>query len=242
MVELRSALNPSLQAQVLGATLAGFFWCMFEGLRTTSALNTAALYTIVPGLSAVFGAALVGERLGRYRLAALGLGMVGALWVIFQGDPARLLALQLSEGNLIFLAGCLAIGLYAPLIKLLHRGEPVVVMSLWSLVASSFWLLLISNTKLWTTDWGAVPLPVFGAVVYLALFPTLISFFITQLTTLRLGPTRVQAYSYLIPAVVLAIDYASGKGLPSAMTLPGIGIVLFAAVVVQQGAIREFRS
>ena len=74
----------------LGAPLAFFFWCMFEALRYTSGLNESALFTIVPGLSALFGAVLVGERLGLHRLAALVLGMIGALWIIFRGDPARL--------------------------------------------------------------------------------------------------------------------------------------------------------
>lgn len=223
----------------IGATLAGFFWGMFEALRFTSALNTGAISTVMPGCTAIFGALLVGERLGAHRLAALGLGMVGALWVIFRGDPDRLIALDVNQGDIIFFGACVLYGLYGPLIKRFHRGEPVYVMSFWVMASAAFWLLLVSNTKLWTTDWGGLDPRVFGGIAWLAIGPTITTFFLVQLTTLQLGPTRVQAYLYLVPAFVLVMDWALGKGWPPLMTLPGIGIVLIASVVIQRGAIIE---
>ncbi len=230
-----------LRYLALGAPLAFFFWCMFEALRTSSGLNTSAIFTIVPGLSALFGAVLVGERLGLHRLAALFLGMIGALWIIFRGDPARLIALDVTVGDGIFLAGCVGFGIYGPLIKRLHRGEPVLVLTFWTLVAAGIWLVAASNVKLWRTDWSGVETVVLGGMVYLAIFPTVISFFITQYATLRIGPTRVQAYGYALPAMVLLIDLALGKPAPPVMTIPGLAIVLLASLVVQRGAIREFR-
>ena len=116
------------------------------------------------------------------------------------------------------------------------------VLTFWTLAAATLWLVLASNVKLWRTDWVEVEVVVLGGIVYLAIFPTIITFFIAQYATLRLGPTRLMAHSYLIPAMVLLIDLASGTGLPPAMTFPGIAIVLLASVVVQRGAIREFRS
>ena len=56
-----------LRYLALGAPLAFFFWCMFEALRYTSGLNESAIFTIVPGLAALFGAVLVGERIGLHR-------------------------------------------------------------------------------------------------------------------------------------------------------------------------------
>ena len=226
----------------LGALLAFFFWCMFEALRYTSALNTSAVFMIVPGLSALFGAVLVGERLGLHRLVALFLGMIGALWIIFRGDPARLINLEVNIGDGIFLAGCFGFSLYGPLIKRLHRDEPVLVLTFWTLVAAAIWLVAASNVKLWRTDWSAVEPVVLGGIVYLAILPTIVTFFLTQYTTLRLGATRVQAYGYGFPALVLLIDLAAGKPAPPLMTVPGLAIVLLASLVVQHGAIREFRD
>ena len=148
---------------------------------------------------------------------------------------------EVNIGDGIFLAGCLGYAVYSSLIKRLHRGEPVLVQTFWTMVAAALWLLAASNVKLWRTDWSGVEVVVLGGVVYLAVLPTLISFFLTQYTTLRLGPTRVQAYGYALPAIVLLLDLALGKPAPPLMTVPGLAIVLLASLAVQRGTIREFR-
>ena len=226
----------------IATSLTAFFWCLFYGLRTTSALNTGAISTLIPGLTAVGGAILVGERLGSHRLAALGIGLVGALWVVFRGDWERFVALDLNTGDPIVFAGCVAMGFYSPLVKRFHRGEPVIVMTFWVVAVNALWCLLLANAALWTTAWGAVPLFAYGGVAYVALGSTVVAFFLMQWGTIRMGPTRVQTYSYLLPAFVLAIDWALGKGLPTALTIPGILIVLAASLVIQRGAVFAGRS
>ena len=112
----------------------------------------------------------------------------------------------------------------------------------WTLVAAALWLVAASNVKLWHTDWSGVEAVVWGGIVYLASLATIVTFFITQYTTLRIGATRVQAYGYSLPAIVLLLDLALGKPAPPLMTVPGLAIVLAASLVVQRGAIREFRD
>ncbi len=47
----------------LSAPLVGFFFAMFEALRTTTAVNTGALFTFGPSFAALFALVMVGERL-----------------------------------------------------------------------------------------------------------------------------------------------------------------------------------
>jgi drug/metabolite transporter (DMT)-like permease len=225
-----------LRYATIGACIATFFWCMFEALLLTSALNTGTLFTLVPGISAIYAAVLVRERLGGHRLVALACGLIGALWVIFRGDPARLLALDLNLGDLIFFGGCLAMGFYMPLVRRFHRGEPTAVMTLWVLISAAGWLLLFNNTALWRIPWWHSEGKVFAGIAYLAVFTTIATFFLQQYATPRIGPTRVTSYSYLIPAFVVGIEWLAGQGLPPPMTLPGIAVILIAIVVLQRGA------
>ena len=48
---------------LISLSIVGFFLCMFEALRHTSALNAGALHTLVPGLSSIYAYFLVRERL-----------------------------------------------------------------------------------------------------------------------------------------------------------------------------------
>lgn len=221
---------------VLSGAYVAFFWCMFIALRHTTALNTAAIFTLVPGISAVFGAVLVGERLGRRRLTALAIGMVGALIVIFRGDPVRLLALDFNIGDFIFFIGGCCFALYTPLVRLLHRGEPMAVMTFWNLIMAALWMVPVANTDLWSANWAAVSWTVWAGIAYLAIPATIFSFFALQFSTMRIGPTRVSAYTYLTPAFVMLIDWAVGNGLPSATTFVGVAIILAAMVIVQRDA------
>ena len=222
---------------MISAVLVAFFWFMFASLRYTSALNTSAIFTLVPGISGIYGAVLLRERLSVYRLLALVFGMVGALWIIFRGDISLMFALAFNKGDVLFLIGCLAMAFYTPLVKLFYRGEPMAVMTFWVLVTGSGWLLLLSIPRLVAVPWLEVAPFVWAGIAYLAVFSTIITFFLTHFATPLLGSTRVMAYSYFYPGMVLVLDWLLGRGLPPLMTLPGVIIVLLATVVLQRGAV-----
>ncbi len=221
----------------ISGALVAFFWLMFLSLRYTTALNTSVIFTLVPGISGIYSAFLLRERLGIYRLIALAVAMTGALWVIFNGDLEKLLTLQLGRGDLIFFAGCLFMAAYTPLVKMLHRDEPMAVMTFWVLVTGAFWLLIFGGNRLVSVEWGSVENIVWAGIVYLAIFCTIITFFLTQIATMYLGPTRVMAYSYLYPPLVLIIDWFLGHGLPPLWTIIGVILILPAMVIVQRGAL-----
>ncbi len=232
----RPSLSDLGRYSFISGALVAFFWLMFLSLRFTTALNTSVIFTLVPGISGIYSAIILRERLGRYRLAALFFAMAGALWVIFQGDITKMLSLELGKGDLIFFYGCLFMAAYTPLVKLLHRGESMAVMTFWVLVTGTFWLLLFGGNRLATVDWANVELMVWSGIIYLAIFSTIITFFLTQIATIRLGPTRVMAYSYLYPPLVLMIDWGLGHGLPPLRTIAGLLLIVPAMVIVQRGS------
>ncbi len=221
---------------IISFALTGFFWLMFLSLRTTTALNTGVIFTLVPGISSLYSAILLRERLGRYRLLAMVPATVGAIWVLFRGSLERLLAFDLNPGDLIFFCGCLLMAFYTPLVKLLHRGENMAVMTFWILVTGSGWLLLFSGHRLTGVPWSDIYIQVWAGIVYLAVFCTIITFFLSQLATLYLGPTRVMAYSYLYPPFILILDWIFGKQLPPLQVLPGVALIIIAMFIVQHGS------
>ncbi|MGX9726734.1 MAG: DMT family transporter [Candidatus Electronema sp. VV] len=217
-------------------TLTGFFWLMYFSLRSTTALNTGVIFTLVPSISSLYSAVLLKERLGRSRLLAMIPATVGAIWVLFHGSMERLLAFDLNPGDPLFFLSCLLMAFYTPLVKLFHRDEPMSVMTFWILVTGSGWLLLLAGPRLPQVPWREISLTVWAGTAYLAVFCTIISFFLSQYCTLRLGPTRVMAYSYLYPPFILVVEWLCGHPLPSAQVLPGLVLIVAAMLIVQRGA------
>ena len=218
---------------LLSACLVGFFWGMFVALRHTSALNTAAIFALTPAITAAVAAVLLKERLSGAARIALPLGMVGAIWVVVRGDLNALLSWQLGRGDAIFFAATIALGAYSPLVKRLHRGEPMAQMTFWTLVTGTVWLLILAAPRLATVDWGAVPVAVYGGIAYLAVFTTLITFFIFQWGATVIGPTKVMSYTYFNPALVLGIGLALGQEPPPLATYPGLFLIVAATFVLQ---------
>jgi len=224
---------------LLSACMVGFFWAMFEALRTTSPLNTATIFTLNPIVAAGLSAVLLKERLKTRSFVALGLGMIGAIWVIFRGNFADFSALSLNRGDAIFLAGTVSIGIFGPLLKYLHRGEPMAQVSFWIFATGTGWLLLLALPRLGDVEWSKVPSMVYWGVLYLAFFTTLITFFVFQWSTMIIGPTKVSSYTYVNPVLVLIIGLVMGQDAPPALTYPGLVLVLGATVVLQTASAKK---
>ena len=226
---------------ILSACLVGFFWGMFAALRLTSTLNTATIFTLTPVITAAVSAVLLKENLNKASRVALPLGVIGAVWVIFRGNPEALMSMNFGLGDGIFFAATFAMGFYGTFIRYLHRGEPMAQMTFWTLVTGTLWLLVLSGPRIFDVAWGAVPNTVYGSIAYLAIFTTLVTFFIFQWSTSVLGPTKVMSYIYLNPALVLVIGVVLGQEMPPLATYPGL-ILAFVATLVLQWSNPSLRS
>ena len=196
--------------------MTGFFWAMFEALRYHDRAQHRHDLCAHPALAAVYSFFLLGDRLGRYKLTALALAIIGAVWVIFRGDLDRVLGLQFNRGDLIFLAGCFLMAGYGPLVKKLHRQEPPAVISFWSVVTGCVWLALFANAKLFDDGLDGDQQQRVDRRDLPRGLTTILSTFLFQAAAIKLGPNRVAAYYYLNPLLVLVIDFVVGKGLAAA--------------------------
>lgn len=210
----RAQLASPWRYPVLGALLAAYFVLMFVALRITDPVSTAAVFTLTPVMSAVFGRLVAGQRAGRGMIGALGLGACGALWVIFRGDLDALLALRFGSGEKIFLIGCAAHALYAPMVRRLNRGEPALAFAFWTTLACGLLILGVAvlDGSLVATDWRSLPLQAWVAIVYLAVGPTATTFYLLQYASLRLPAGGAMAYGYLTPSFVILWEGLAGRG------------------------------
>ncbi|MEM7091275.1 MAG: DMT family transporter, partial [Pseudomonadota bacterium] len=226
-------LRDLLRYSVLSLLLVSFFWCMFAALRLTTPLNTAAIFSLSPVITAAIAAVLLREKMMFSARVALPLGAIGAIWVIFRGDVDALMALRLGAGDLLFLAGTIALATYGTLVKVLHRGEPAARMTFWILATGSVWLSFLALPGLRSVAWAEIPIATYAGIAYLSVFSTIVTFFLFQWSTTRIGPTRVMSYTFLNPALVLIIGLVFADSLPPFATWPGVILAIAATVVLQ---------
>lgn len=228
-----------LNYNILSIPLVVFFWCMFESLRYTSILNTGALYTIVPAITAVFALLINREMTGKIRSFGLFLGTMGALWIVFRGNLDSFLGLEINYGDFIFLVGCLFLGLYNPLVKRTYEGEPMEVVTFWVLLSGSVWLLVVSLKGITHVHWLNVEQNVYLSILSLSLFSTLITFFVINFSTVRIGATKVAAYGLLTPVFVIIMSILFGMEPFETVTIPGLLLILGAMFLIQRDGVNE---
>ncbi|MEX0284295.1 MAG: DMT family transporter [Paracoccaceae bacterium] len=228
----RVALRAPWRYPAMGALMALYFVLMFEGLKTASAVSSAAVFTLTPVAAAVFGWLAMRQQTTPRMALALLIGGIGALWVIFRADWQAFMAFDIGRGEFIFFWGCVSHAFYPVAVRLLNRGERPLVFTFGMLLGGSVILVALAWPTLWETDWANLPPIVWICLGYISVFATAMSFFLVQFSALRLPSAKVMAYTYLTPSWVICWEIALGKDLPPALVLVGVGCTIVALLLL----------
>ena len=225
---LTGALSAPWRYGLLGVLFAIYFVTMFEGLKTAPPVSAAAVFTLTPVMSGIFGYLLLRQLFGARIMVALGLGAMGAPWVIFRADIAALMAFEIGRGEVIFFWGCIAHAAYTPLVRVLNRGEPILVFTFWTLSFSTVIIGVWGWRDLVATDWGALRPLVWITLLYVAIAASAMTVFLVQFASMRLPSSKVMAYTYLTPSWVLIWELGLGQPMPPMAVLGGIALTFVA--------------
>jgi len=228
----RAAFAAPWRYVLLGGSMGIYFVLMFEGLKTAAPVSAAAVFTLTPVMSGLFGYLLLRQVTTARMALALAVGAAGALWVIFRADWRALLAFEVGRGEAIYFWGCAAHALYTPMVRLLNRGERPVVFSFGAMVAAAVLVSAAGWGDLRATDWAALPVVVWVTIGYTAVAASAATFVLLQYASLRLPSAKVMAYTYLTPTWVIGWQAALGHDLPGGVMLAGVGMTVVALVVL----------
>lgn len=213
---------------VLAIAFTLYFVLMFQGLKTSPSVSAAAVFTLTPILSAVFGYLLLRQITTRRMALALGIGALGAVWVIFRADIGALMRFEVGRGEAIYFLGCVSHALYTPLVRKLNRGETALSFTFGTLVAGAVILTIVGMPAIVATDWSALRPLVWVTILYVAVFASAATFTLLQFASLRLPSAKVMAYTYLTPSWVMVWNIALGAPLPPVHVAVGLVLTFIA--------------
>ena len=224
----RDDLTASWRYLLLGGLIGAYFILMFEGLKTAQAVSASAVFTLTPVLSAIFGYILLSQLVTSRIVVALGIGTVGALWVIFRADFDLILALDIGRGEGVYFLGCVAHAFYTPLVRKLNRGQSPIVFTFGTILGALVLTLAYGFDDLMTIDYEGLRPIVWGTLIYLGVFASAASFLLIQYSTLHLPSSKVMAYTYLTPSWVTLWELALRNPLPPFVVLLGVMATILA--------------
>ena len=220
-----------LRYSVISLFLVLFFIGLFEALKTTNAMRTSVIYTLLPLISVVLTYIGLKFVTPNKQIAGFLIGTLGAIWVLVAFTQEKLVLIEWRLGDSIFLVACCCLALHVILIKKWATDVPTMlgafyIMLLGSLILLPFLIFFGDlNNIAWHED------EFWKVLLYLTLFTTIATFFLQQHLLKKVGPNRLLGFTYLIPSIVLIPQgLANMSQLYSAV--PGIMLTFLALYLI----------
>jgi drug/metabolite transporter (DMT)-like permease len=173
--------------QVLGVGLIGYGISLsfqFIGTKLSTAANGSLVTSATPAFVLMFAAWILGERVTRLRLAALGLATIGVVIVI---DPRNAhLSPSLFWGNLSLVAAALTWALYSVLVRKVTRGLAVLPVSLVCFLGGMLLTTPVAGIEVSIADFGRITPWVILGILYLGVISTGLAMYLWNLAFARL--------------------------------------------------------
>ncbi|MEV9615502.1 DMT family transporter [Aliarcobacter butzleri] len=221
------------KAMVVSLVYTLYFIGMLRALENTTVLNTGAIYTLVPLMTAVLCIFFFKEKIALKQLFIYILGIISTCIVVFQADFTLFLTLSLNKGDIIFLIASLSMALYPVFIKLLYsKKDELLVLVFSTLLGGIIWMSLTMQILNIPYNWNKIELNHFYSLLYLVLATTILTLFLYQKATLILGAKKIMAYIYLNPAFVAIIMFLLEGQTISLGVFLGILLSAFATIII----------
>lgn len=226
----RTALRASWRLILaLGVTgIAAFHTMVYQALTLTPAVNALLILSLAPVVTAVAGSLWNGYRPVPSQVAGLGVSALGAGVILFFGNPGARAGF-LDLGTLWMLGAIVVWAAYSLLLRHRPRDLPQDV----TLAASVIVGLCIMAPLLALQGTEPVPLTfaTISAVLYIAVFASLLGFLLWSAGLSRIGPERAGQFLHLMPVfgTVLAVILLNETLRPAhgiGALMAGFGIVL----------------
>jgi drug/metabolite transporter (DMT)-like permease len=188
--------------QLVRVSLAGmvvFNALVYSALHATSASNAQLLNSTIPVLIVVLGAAVLRQRLGIAQVLGLMLSCAGVAVVVLHGDVARLLALQVSWGDLLVLGAMVSFALFSILLRSLPADLDRLGLLGAQLVIA---VVVLCPLLVWESIGGARAnwnTTAVAAILYVGVAASLLANLMYMFGVVRVGPARAGMFIHLVP-------------------------------------------
>ena len=197
---------------VLSVTIFNTF--IYLALQSTPVANTVLVNAMTPVFIVFISWIGFQDSLKPIQGVGVAISLTGLLWMLSRGNLAALLHTRFSAGDLWTLAAAMSWALYTTLLRKRPPGlHPVAFLA----TTMGIGILFLTPAYIWELQTGAhfnlTPATLFS-IVYVAVFPSVLSFLFWNWSVGIVGATKAGVFVYLMPVFSIALAYGFlGEGL-----------------------------
>ena len=202
--------------KLLGASLLAIVFnqgCFIFGVGLTSPVDASIITTSMPLLAMVLAAIYLKEPITGKKVLGIAVGATGALLLILgshQVSEAKAAGNHYIWGDLLVLLAQFSYALYFVLFKNFVNKYSLITIMKWMFTCAFICALPFSYNDLLHTEWKSLQNTEIGALVFIVVGSTFISYVLIVIGQKNLRPTVAGMYNYVQPLVASIVAVCWG--------------------------------
>ena len=219
---------------VLLAVIASFhLWIQVTGLKYTTAVNTGWIIGTAPVFIAILGSIFFKEKLTLLKISGILIAFIGVLILISKGDISKLSFIS-HKGDFLILASAFTWSVYSMVNKkiTINYSPVMTILFLFIMMAIIIGPFTINNQ--YFTSIAHMSFKVWGAVLFLGIFCSGISYVLWAKSLSEMEATKTGAFLYFEPFVtVISAWLLLNEKITAIIIVSGL-IIMFGVYIVNR--------
>lgn len=204
----------------------------FKGLELSTPINGSVLVTITPIIVTVLSIFLIAEQVTRRKMLGIGMGLIGALALIFISRGQSVNAPNIPLGNALFVLNATSYGLYLILVKrLIEKYHPFTLMK-WLFTLAFLINLPLTVGEFLQIDWGSIPASGLAAIGFVVIGTTFLTYLFNVFALTELKASTVSAFMYGQPVIGILFALLMGRDRLTLLNFSAMVLVLTGVYLV----------
>lgn len=206
-----SSVKYAVLTAVVG--MIGYHMFFFYALRYTDASKASMINAINPLLTALLAVIFLGERLTSRKIFFILTAFAGVVLTLSNWNLQRIISFDLNLGDLLMLCGAMMWATYGIIVKRIMPFFTPLKLTTYTFMFSAIMLFPFTAKELISLDYVQIGWMPFLAVLYMAIFPSVIGYTIQQMAIKELGAGKTALFINLVPVIstVFAIIFLGEK-------------------------------
>jgi drug/metabolite transporter (DMT)-like permease len=183
----------------------------FYGLNQTNSINASIIMTTNPILVLIIASILIKERVTKRKVLGIGLGLLGACYLLLFRGGFEMGSTTLW-GDLMIFINASSYAVYLVIAKpLLQKYHPITVIK-WVFFFGIFFVTPFGIEQALKVDWINMPDEIWASVIFVVVGTTFFAYLLNIFALKIVNPTVASTYLYMQPIVAVSLDVALGIG------------------------------
>ncbi len=193
----RERIKYAMAASIVG--MIGYHVFFFYALRYTEASKASIINGVNPLVTAILAAVFLKEKLSWRKISLILIAFIGVTLTLSNWDIKRILQFDLNIGDLFMLLGSSLWAAYSIVVKKILPYFTPLKLTSYTFLFSALILLPFALPELIGLNYGEVGWMPFLAVLYMAVFPSVLGYTIQQMAIQEMGAGKTALFINLVP-------------------------------------------